>query len=270
MLLLASIVLASSSWVSAPSCPAAFSSVNTTIGALSNSSQLTICASKALLVKGSNGSLNLVLGTQTNAAPQCLVYPNGLSFDLTNTLLSSGHVGCWSLYPPTQIVSIINIGKPSQLKLQTALKSFRPQTPKIFISPSSGIDVGTKISFSNSAKTEVLKSKILNLPAQIRFKPTKYKWSFSSGQNSVTTSSLAKPIYVPSIAGSAKALLSVSYSVEYTFTGLTSWASVKPDIIQNAIPVTFSVSGQGKPPTSKAPPKLVSEPCSVGSMAWRC
>lgn len=270
MLLLASIVLASSSWASAPSCPAAFSSVNTNFGALSNSSQLTICASKALLVKGSNGSLNLVLGTQTNSAPQCLIYPNGLSFDLTNTLLTSEHVGCWSLYPPTQIISIINIGKPSQLKLQTALKSFRPETPKIFLRPSSGIVVGTKVLFSSSAKTQILKSTILNLPAQIRFKPTKYKWSFSSGQNPVTTSSLAKPTYVPSVAGSAKALLSVSYSVEYTFTGLTSWTSVKPDIIQNAAPVTFSVSASNKPPTSKAPPRLVSQPCILGSMAWRC
>lgn len=270
MLLLASMVLASSTWASAPSCPTAFSSVNTTVGALSNSSQLTICASKAQFVKGSNGSLNLILGTQTNTAPQCLIYPNGLSFDLTNSLLTSGHVGCWSLYPPTQVVSIINIGKPSQVKLQTALKSFRPEVPKIFFRPNSNVDVGTKVLFSSSAKTQVITSKMLNLPAQIRFKPTKYKWSFDLGQNPIVISGLAKPTYVLNVAGRVRALLAVSYSVEYTFTGLSSWTQVKPDIIQNASPVNFSVSGIDKPATSKAPPRLVREPCTLGSLEWRC
>jgi len=269
MLLLASIALASASWAAAPSCPSSFSSVSTTIGAVSNSTQLTLCASKALLVKGANGSLNLILGSQTSNAPRCLVYPNGLSLDLTHSLLSSGHIGCWSLYPPNQPIAIVNIGKPTQAKLQSALKAFKPEIPKIFLRPSKGIQVGEQVSFSSSARIQALKTRLLGLAAQIRFKPIKYKWSFISGSK-VKTSSAAQPIYVPPSSGDSRALLAVSYSVEYLFEGVTGWNSVKPDLVANANQVTFSVGSIDPPKTSKDPPKLVNTPCSIGSVAWRC
>ncbi|MFZ4116984.1 MAG: hypothetical protein ACOYKO_00665 [Rhodoluna sp.] len=269
MLLLASIALASSSWAAAPSCPSSFSSVSTTIGAVSNSSQLTLCVSKALLVKGSNGSLNLVLGAQTSTAPKCLVYPNGLSLDLTHSLLSSGHVGCWSLYPPYQAIAIVNVGRPTQVKLQSALRAFKPEIPKIFLKPSKGIQVGEAVYFSSSTRTQILKARLLGLAAQIRFKPTKYKWSFVAGSKS-KTSSAAKPTYVPSGSGDVRALLAVSYSVEYLFEGVTSWNLVKPDLVVNANQVTFSVGSVEPPKSGKEPPKLVNSPCSLGSAAWRC
>jgi len=269
MLLLASIALASSSWAMAPSCPSAFSSVSTTIGAVSDSAQLTLCASKATLVKGSNGSLTLVIGSSVSTAPKCLVYPNGLSLDLTYNLLSSGHVGCWSLYPPYQSVAIVNIGRPSNLKLQSALKSFKPETPKIFLKPASGIEVGAQVEFSSSAKSQVLKTKLINMAAQIRFKPTKYRWSFISDSNKQISSS-SKPRFIPSSSGDVRAFLSVSYSVEYIFTGLTNWNVVKPDLILNANPVVITVGSKQPPQTTKGPPRLVNTPCSVGSTAWRC
>lgn len=269
MLLLASFALASSSWALAPNCPSTFSSVSTTIGAVSDSAQLTLCASKATLVRGSNGSLTLVIGSQTSTAPKCLVYPNGLNLDLTYSLLSSGHVGCWSLYPPYQSVAIVNIGRPSKVKLQSALKSFKPETPKIFLRPSKGIEVGTQVQFSSSAKDQVLKTKLLNLAAQIRFKPTKYKWSFVEGTSQQITS-LSKPKYIPTSTGDKRALLTVSYSVEYLFTGLTNWNAVKPDLLINANPVAFTVGAAEPPKTTSQPPRLVNSPCSVGSTAWRC
>jgi len=253
----------------APSCPAAFSSVSTTIGAVSDSAELTLCAAKASLVRGSNGSLTLVVGSQTSTAPKCLVYPNGLSLDLTHSLLSSGHVGCWSLYPPNQSIAIVNIGRPSKVKLQSALKSFKPETPKIFYRPANGIEVGTQVEFSSSAKNQILKTKLVNMPAQIRFKPTKYKWSFIGGAKT-QVSSASKPKYIPAIPGDARALLAVSYSVEYLFTGLTSWNGVKPDLILNANPVAFTVGSNQPPQTTKGPPRLVNSPCVVGSSAWRC
>lgn len=253
----------------APNCPGAFSSVSTTIGAVSDSAELTLCASKATLVGGSNGSLTLIVGSQTSIAPKCLVYPNGLSLDLTHSLLSSGHIGCWSLYPANQSIVIVNIGRPSKVKLQSALKSFKPETPKIFFRPSKGIEVETQVEFSSSAKNQILKTKLLNMSAQIRFKPTKHKWSFIGGAKT-QVSSAAKPKYIPAIPSDVRALLAVSYSVEYLFTGLTTWNGVKPDIITNAIPVEFTVGLIQPPQTSKGPPRLVNSPCIVGSSAWRC
>lgn len=270
MLLLASIALASSSWATAPTCPSAFSSVSTTIGAVSNSTQLTLCASKALLVKGSNGSLNLVIGSQTSTAPKCLVYPNGLSLDLTHSLLSSGHVGCWSLYPPSQSIAIVNIGRPTQVKLQSALRAFKPEIPKIFLRPSKGIQIGEQVSFSSSARIQILKTRLLGLTAQIRFKPTKYKWSFVTGGSAAKTSSLDKPVYVAASSGDVRALLAVSYSVEYIFEGITGWRAVKPDLLTNANQVMFNVGSANPPKSDKGPPKLVNSPCSIGSNAWRC
>jgi hypothetical protein len=269
MLLMASMILASSGWVSAPSCPAAFNSVNTTIGAITSSSELTVCASKALFIKGSTGSLSLVLGSGSNSSPACLVYPNGLNPDLTYNLLATGHVGCWSLYPPNQAITIVNIGKPSQTKLQAALKSFRPTTPKIFRKPNTAILVGTKVLFSTSASSEVIKTKMLNLAAQVRFIPIAYKWGFRSGTRQALTSKIAKPTFIPLQQGASLAELSVNYSVEYTFIGLTPWIRVTPNLLLNALPLNFVV-GAITPNPSLEPPRLVQEPCSFGSTDWRC
>ena len=268
--MLTSIVLSSSAWVSSPSCPTAFSMVNTTVGAISNSSQLNVCASKATLTKGSNGSVNLVLGSQARNAPRCLVYPNGLSLDLTFGLLSSGHVGCWSLYPPYQAVAIVNVGRPSQTKLQSVLKSFRPDVPRIFIKPEKNVQIGTNVLFYSSAKTQIIKTKLLTLPAEIRFKPIRYRWGTSQGGELPKLSSLAKPTLKPTLVGDGKATLAVTYSIEYSFTGLTSWVRVRPDILVNANPLIFKVGGDEVPEVSKEPPRLVNKPCELGSKAWRC
>ena len=270
MLLLASVVLASSTWASAPSCPTAFTAVNTTIGAVSNSSQLTICASKAVLIKGVNGSLNLVLGSQVSSAPSCLVYPNGLSMDLTYGLLSSGHVGCWSLYPPNQSVAIVNVGKPSQVKLQAALKSFKPEVPRIFFRPTAGIKIQTSVNLYSTARSQLVRSNLLGIPAQIRFKPVKYKWTFSPIGSLLKTSSLAKPTYIPKGTGQVKVLLTVSYSVEYLFTGITNWTAANPDILTNANAENFNVGSAPVPPRTKGPPRLVNEPCGMDPNIWRC
>ena len=268
--MLASIVLSSAAWVSSPSCPPAFSMVNTSVGAISNSSQLNVCVSKATLVKGSNGSVNLVLGSQVSSAPRCLVYPNGLSLDLTYGLLSSGHVGCWSLYPPYQPVAIVNVGRPSQTKLQSVMKSFRPDTPRIFMKPEKYVQVGTNVLFSTSAKTQIIKTKLLSLPAEIRFKAIRYRWGLSQGGELPKLSSLAKPSMKAIVAGDAKATLTVTYSIEYSFTALTNWSRVRPDILSNAIPLNFKIWSENAPEKAKDPPRLVNKPCELGSKAWRC
>ncbi len=270
MLVLASIVLSSSAWVASPSCPPAFSMLNTTVGAISNTAQLNVCVSKATLVKGSNGSVNLVLGAQVSNAPRCLVYPNGLSLDLTFGLLSSGHVGCWSLYPPYQSVGIVNVGRPSQTKLQSVLKTFRPDVPRIFMKPGKNVEVGTNVLFYSSARTQIIKTKLLTLPAEIRFKPLRFRWAMSQGGESPKLSSLAKPSLKTTVVGDGNTTLAATYSIEYSFTGLTNWVRVRPDILVNASPLSFKVGGDQDPEVSEEPPRLVNKPCELGSRAWRC
>ena len=266
MLLLTTLVL-SGLWHQAPSCPPAFSFTNTTVGALSDSAELSLCVSNAVLVKGSNGSVSLAIGAPTATAPRCLVYPNGLSPDLMASLLQSGHVGCWSLYPPSQPIAIVNIGKPSQTKLSAALKSFRPTTPSIFVKPSSGILVGTGVQLSSSANLQLIKTKLLGLAAQIRFKPLSYKWQITD--NGSLASTIAQPRYLADTAGKVQVNLAISYSVEYIFSGLNTWTRVRPNIISNATPVAFQVGQEVLPPKTQIP-RLVARPCIPKVLSWGC
>jgi len=268
MLLLSSLLVAGL-WHQGPTCPPAFSFTNTTVGAVSDSAELLLCVSNAILVKGSNGSISLAIGAPASNAPRCLVYPNGVSPDLMSSLLQSGHVGCWSLYPPTQPIAIVNVGKPSQTKLNAALKSFRPAIPRIFVKPSSGILVGKNVQLSSSANLQLIKTKLLGLAAQIRFKPVSYKWQIVNGVASTSASTLSQPSYETKVAGNVQVSLAVSYSIEYLFSGLTSWTRVRPNILSNASPVTFLVTEKALPPISRIP-RLVSKPCFPSLNAWGC
>jgi hypothetical protein len=254
--------LAAAVYFSAPSCPPAFSFTNTTVGAISDSKTLSLCVSKAVLVPGTDGSVKLVLNSSATA-PKCLVYPNGLSPDLTFDLLNSGHTGCWSLYPPSQPVIIVNVGKPSQAKVTSELQSFRPVKPLILINPSQGIKLGERIAFSSSAKQEVLKCNLFRLPCRIRFTPISYSWIIVGVKNKQ-----AKPSINASQLGSQLVNLSVTYSLEYSFNGLTSWQRVMPNIVMNAAPRTFEV-GRTTQPTPRLAPRLVNSPCLFAS-SWGC
>ena len=267
-MLLLTTLLVSGLWHQAPSCPPAFSFTNTTVGALSDSAELSLCVSNAVLVKGSNGSVSLAIGAPTATAPRCLVYPNGLSPDLMASLLQSGHVGCWSLYPPSQPIAIVNIGKPSQTKLSAALKSFRPTTPSIFVKPSSGILVGTGVQLSSSANLQLIKTKLLGLAAQIRFKPLNYKWQITDNGSSASAT-ISEPRYLADTAGKVQVNLAISYSVEYIFSGLNTWTRVRPNIISNATPVAFQVGQEVVPPKTQIP-RLVARPCVPKVISWGC
>ena len=267
-MLLLTTLLVSGLWHQAPSCPPAFSFTNTTVGALSDSAELSLCVSNAVLVKGSNGSVSLAIGAPTATAPRCLVYPNGLSPDLMASLLQSGHVGCWSLYPPSQPIAIVNIGKPSQTKLSAALKSFRPTTPRIFVKPSSGILVGSGVQLSSSANLQLIKTKLLGLAAQIRFKPLNYKWQITDNGSSASAT-ISDPRYLADTAGKVQVNLAISYSVEYIFSGLNTWTRVRPNIISNATPVAFQVGQEVLPPKTQIP-RLVARPCIPKVLSWGC
>lgn len=256
------LTLAAALFFSAPSCPAAFSSTTTTIGAISDSTALSLCVAKAVLVAGTDGSVKLVINS-SQSAPKCLIYPIGLSPDLTFDLLSSGHTGCWSLYPPNQSVAIVNVGTPSKAKVLTALKSFRPSKPLIFYQPAQNLRIAEPMQFSSSAKTELIRCSIMNLPCRIRFTPITYFWNISG-----TKSKLAKPTYRASQVGLNTASLTVSYSLEYSFTGLTSWQRVVPNILLNAPNRTFIVGGDLVPSPGRVP-RLVSSICN-SPKRWGC
>lgn len=268
MFLLSSL-LVTGLWQQTPSCPPAFSFTNTTVGALSDSVELSLCVSNAVLIKGSNGSVSLAIGAPSSTAPRCLIYPNGLSPDLMASLLQSGHVGCWSLYPPSQPIAIVNVGKPSQTKLTAALKSFRPSTPRIFVKPNSGIQVGTAVQLSSSATIQLIKTKLLGLSAQIRFKPLSYKWQIVNNAGVVNNATSVQPSYLANTKGGVQVNLAISYSIEYLFAGLTSWTRVRPNIYSNAVPVAFQVGQEINPPIRHIP-RLVAQPCIPKVLSWGC
>lgn len=263
MLLMASLLLIGGSW-SQQSCPANFSSAETTLGAISNSASLTVCVRNSVMVRGSNGSLKLVLKSTTSTAPKCLIYPNGLSPDLTLSLLQSGHTGCWSLYPPSQPVAIVNVGKPSAPKINSALNNFRPKVPKIFVSPGNRVLENTNLQFGSSASTQVIKTSLLGLNAQVRFTPVAYNWNIE-----LFKSKQARPRFLAQEAGFISASLTVHYGVEYVFPGLTNWQRVYPNILSNAQPIDVTVLGSLTPNPTPQSPRLVLEPCLTSSR-WGC
>ena len=243
-------------------CPSAFSSSTTTISALSNSQVLSVCVADSVLVHGTNGGLTLVLGSNSSA-PRCLVYPNGLSPDLTLNLLQTGHLSCWSLYPPSQPISIVNVGTPSATKIHSALKAFRPDIPVIYVSPKSGFITDLKLSFSSSAHTQLIKGSLLNLPIRVRFTPKAFSWVVGN-----LSSKISKPSYIPRSTGLLSVTLTVEFMVEYQFPGLTSWIRVSPNILANAIPLRIQVGDKVSEVKAGTKPRLVLRPCYLHS--WGC
>lgn len=262
MLTLSGLTLLAGIWLS-PTCPTNFQITNTTVGAISNSSELLICVKDSTLIRGEDGNLKLVLNS-SQQGPTCLVYPNGLSPDLSLDLLSKGYRGCWSLYPPSQSIAIVNIGKPDRQQISSALKTFRPTQPRILVKPNQGLFVGDVLNFSQTAKTQVIKSKLLNLPCQIRFTPKSYSWLI--GQSRFRT---AQPRYLLKEQGLLSASLAVSYSIEYRFSGLTSWTTVRPSIISRAPSVRLTVGILPTEPPKRKVPRLVDKPCGLAPR-WGC
>ena len=268
MPLLTSALLVGAAWFSAPACPLPLAGNRTTVGAITSSNALSVCVSNSKLVEGTNGSMILVIGSSASPSPRCLIYPNGLSPDLAFSLLDSGHIGCWSLYPPGQVVTIVNLSTPSQASIQAALKSFKPDAPRIKVKPGTEITIGTSLSFTSTAATKLIRSVLLNLPLQVRFRPGSYYWRLTPVNKSFTSIS---PILKATRVGSIQMEHRISYSVEYSFVGLTPWRTVKPNIAMTALPLSLLVrQGQEPPKETKRIPRLVGGPCQADKNLWGC
>lgn len=262
MLTLSGLTLLAGIWLS-PNCPTSFQITNTTVGAISKSSELLVCVRNSTLIRGEDGNLKLVLNA-SKLGPTCLVYPNGLSPDLSFDLLSKGYRGCWSLYPPSQPIAIVNIGKPDRQQISSALKTFRPTQPRILVKPNQGLLVGDVLNFSQTAKMQVIKTKLLDLPCQVRFTPRSYAWLI--GQTRFRTAQLR---YVAKEPGSLSASLTVSYGIEYRFAGLTSWSTVRPGLISNAPTIRLNIGVIPIEPPNRKVPRLVDKPCGL-TPRWGC
>ena len=261
-------ILTSLLLISGLSCPGAFLTNTTTVGAITSSNTLSVCVSKSQLIHGSKGSLTLVIGGSTTSAPKCLIYPNGLSPDLTMQLLQSGHVGCWSLYPPGQAVTIINVATPPTAKIQAALKDFKPDLPRIFLNAKPPFAIGSVLPFSSSATSKNIKSTLLTLPLQVRFTPATFSWQLMPIKKSFSS---AKIKWKADVSGLLEANLKAGFSAEYKFTGITNWRRVLPNIVMTALPVSARINQLPEPPTQPLEiPRLVGGPCAPKSTVWGC
>jgi hypothetical protein len=260
MLFLATALIGGAAWLNEP-CPQSFSIANTTVSAISQSQQLSLCVAKAVLVKSLDGSLNLVLNS-SNAKPSCLVYPNGLSMDQSYNLLASGHVGCWSLYPPSQPITIVNLASSSVSKVNSEIKRFRPTVPVILYQPVRELKVGDYVSFRSSAKLENQRCRMLNLDCQVRFTPISHSWQIGN-----TATKLLEPKYQLNSPGSLVVTLNTTFKIEYYFPSLTPWRRTYPNIVISSVPVQLSVGAIAPP--NKRSPRLVDEPC-LSQLDWGC
>ena len=262
MLTVSGLALLAGIWLS-PSCPANLQLTDTTVGAITNSEALLLCVSRSVLIKGTDGNLKLVINSN-QTSPSCLVYPNGLSPDLTYALISSGHVGCWSLYPPSQPIAIVNIGKPNQAELAKALKSFRPTQPRIIVSPRTDLVIGIAVNFSSTTRVETINCKLLGLNCQVRFTPRGYLWQIGA-----LKTKLQKPSLLLKETGFVPVNLSVNFSVEYRFIGLSNWVLVRPNVWSTAPSVRLNVGAVPTEPPNHRAPRLVNKPC-VSANRWGC
>lgn len=262
MLTISGLALLGGIWLS-PTCPGSLQISNATVGAISNSTELQLCVRKATLITGSDGSLKLILNAAA-AKPSCLIYPNGLSPDLSYDLLTNGYTGCWSLYPPSQPIALVNIGSPSRQQIAGALKSFKPARPRILVKPSQDLQVADRLYFSTTARAHTVTCKMLTLNCQVRFTPKSYLWRIDQ-----TKSKLAKPNFLLSQPGWLAVSLAVSYGVEYRFVGLTNWSTVRPGIISNAPPLQLKIALIPTEPPRARIPRLVDKPCG-NTPRWGC
>jgi hypothetical protein len=252
------------------SCPKDFGVLDTTIGAFNTSSALNVCAAKAQ-VFSSGGKIVLVLGG-SETRPQCLVYPGGRTPDLARLLLSD-HVGCFSLYPPSQPVAIVNLGSVASPKLSSAMAKFAPALVRSFVSSPKTL-VGQKVSFSSNASATTVRATLLGLPIKARFKVASTNWHFDFSDGTVVASSAAKPSFVMRLSGQHTAKLQAGFYGSFQIVGNSVWHSVPGVIVLLAAPIAFeglSITDPSHPPTAKhRRPVLVARDCLVDPQAFGC
>ena len=245
--------------------------LETTIGAFNTSSALNVCASKAE-VFSSGGKIVLVLGGAIDR-PQCLNYPGGRSPDLTSLLLSD-HIGCFSLYPPSQPVAVINLGSADSPKLSTAMAKFAPASVRSFVS-APFTAVGQKVSFSSTARALLLRATLLGLPVKAHFALAATSWQFDFAGGSKTLSAAQSPSFVMTRVGAHIAKFEASFAASFQIVGSPAWHSVPGLIKKSAEPLSFSGVASLTPTVPPTPghhrrPVLVARDCDKALTEFGC
>jgi len=241
--------------------------LETTIGAFNTSSALNICASKAE-VFSSGGKIVLVLGG-TLERPRCLNYPGGRAPDLTSLLLSD-HVGCFSLYPPTQSVAVVNLGGIASPKLSSAMAKFAPALVRSFVSPPTTV-LGQKVAFSSTASSSLVRGTLLGLPIKAHFGLAATNWQFNFADGAVSTSNARYPSLVMNRVGAHTAILQVGFASSFQILGSQIWHNVAGVISRSAQPLSF-FGLEALPPakSSHRRPVLVARDCDKALLAYGC
>lgn len=126
---------------------------------------------------------------------------------------------------------------PPQVSLSD-LANFKPSAPVASMEPDGWTIVGLDTNFVAGAEAHVLSGELLGLPAQVRFTPDSYRWTFGDGISKTTKSSGATwdelavdefsataTSHVFRSSGEYTVGLEVSYSAEYRFAGL-NWRAI--------------------------------------------
>jgi hypothetical protein len=121
---------------------------------------------------------------------------------------------------------------PFQVITMADLESFRPTAPRFTAEPNGWAIVGMPANFLADAAQQVVPGELLGEPAEVRFTPVAYTWSYGDGGSRTTaepgaswealgleelTPTPTSHIYLE--RGTVSAALTVSYGAEYRFLG---------------------------------------------------
>lgn len=118
------------------------------------------------------------------------------------------------------------------------LVNFRPAAPVASMEPDGWLIVGLDTNFIATAAPHVLSGELLGSPAEVRFIPDRYHWSYGDGTSATTTSPglTWTELGLPEFSATATSRvyhsggvytigLEASYSAEYRFAGF-GWQSI--------------------------------------------
>ena len=144
----------------------------------------------------------------------------------------------WKLLPkPKKPVQRKPITNPSKKITWKNEFSVSPKAPAILRLSQGVLEVGEAVDLSAVAKVHTKNRLLLWYPAQVRFNPVSYFWTFSDGTDS--GSALVAHSWIRS--GTFEVKLAVKYSVEYRIIGKSGWLALPGLITSSAVPMLVQV-----------------------------
>ncbi|TFC95129.1 MULTISPECIES: hypothetical protein [Cryobacterium] len=142
---------------------------------------------------------------------------------------------------------------PNLIVRVSDLINFQPSAPTQAMEPRGWSVVGLPANFIAAASVHTLSGSLLGYPAEVRFTPIGYRWSYGDGAEAGTTSggatwtalglpefSATPTSHVFRRAGAFSVQVSAVYSAEYRFAG-SAWRSVRGTLPVPAEPLGVTV-----------------------------